>query len=62
MTQLTVELTPQAMSLLKHLDKLGLFGIGVNEVAVRLIDQGLIKLLESGMVQLPKANQGKPRQ
>jgi hypothetical protein len=43
---LTLALSPQALSMLDHLVKTGLFGRNREEVAVRLLDRALLKFVD----------------
>ena len=51
----------QAMEMLEELVGLGLYGRDVAEVALRFIDKELIRLVENGIVKIPKRKEPKKR-
>lgn len=53
MPTIEAAISPQARRLIRKLQSLGLFGLTDSEVAGRLIDQGLIRILEKQVFLKP---------
>ena len=54
MPEITINLTPQSIHLLKELERWGIYGVTKEEIAARFVDQALIEKAEKGMLKLVK--------
>ena len=52
MPEITIDLSPQAVHLLKELERWGLYGTTKEEIAGRFIDKCLIDMAERGLLKL----------
>lgn len=52
MPEIVINLSPQAVHLLKELERWGLYGVTKEEIAGRFIDKCLIDMAERGLLKL----------
>ena len=58
MPEITIDLSPQSLHLLKELERWGIYGVTVEEIAARFIDKALVEKAEKGMLKLVKKDSG----